>query len=116
MLATSYPSHNYIIIDWEIVHLIQSPESPNLDYFALPMPGFDEKEFPFLALCGMKSISILNVNTHSHKPLISQQFEWYEGLQSMAVIREQEGISIHFAANVIDKEGSGKELIQYCHV
>ena len=75
------------------------------------MSGFDEKEFPFLALCGMKNISILNVNTHSHQPLINQQFKWVEGLQSMALIKEQHGISIHFASEVIDIEGSGKSLI-----
>ena len=75
------------------------------------MPGFDEKEFPFLALCGDRNISVLNVNTHSHQLLINQQFTWVDGLQSMALIREQHGISIHFASEVIDIEGSGKNLI-----
>ena len=34
----------------------------------------------------------------------------------MALKRQQHGIAIHFASNVIDKEGSGKKLIQYSHV
>ena len=34
----------------------------------------------------------------------------------MAFIREQEGISIHFASREKDIEGSGKILIQYSHV
>ena len=67
------------------------------------MPGFDEEEFPFLALCGENNISILNVNTHIHKPLVSQKFTWGSGLQSMAIKTEQKGMSLHFISEVADK-------------
>ena len=71
MLITSYPSHNYIVKDWQAVSVIPNPESANFNFFALPMPGFDEQAFPFLALCGQKNINILNINTYVHKPLIN---------------------------------------------
>ena len=34
----------------------------------------------------------------------------------MFIKREQHGMSVHFASQVTDKEGSGKALIQYSHV
>ena len=34
----------------------------------------------------------------------------------MAFKKEKEGISVHFTSIITDKEGSGKELIQYSHV
>ena len=34
----------------------------------------------------------------------------------MAIKREKQGMSVHFASKVTDKEGSGKALIQYSHV
>ena len=83
-----FPTHNYIVKNWQAVSVILDPESANFNYFMIPMPGFDAKSFPFFALCGEKNISILNVNTHVYKPLINQQFEWMYGLQSMFIKKE----------------------------
>ena len=52
MLITGYPSHNYIVHDWEAVSVLQNPEPQNFNYFAMVMPDFDEVDFPFIALCG----------------------------------------------------------------
>ena len=52
LFITGYPSHNYIVKDWQVVNVIPNHEPANYNYFVLPLPGFDEKDFPFLALCG----------------------------------------------------------------
>ena len=41
---------------------------------AFPLPGFGQS-FPFLAVCGEDNLSILNVNTLVHKPLIKQKMQ-----------------------------------------
>ena len=63
---------NYIIKDWQVVNVICDPGSDNFSYMALPLPGFDEKTFPLIALCETEKISILNINSDTVKPLIKQ--------------------------------------------
>ena len=72
MCIAGFPSHNYIVEEWETVRVIFNTESKNFNFFIVPMPGFDEQVFPFLALCGEQNITILNVNTHVKKPLINE--------------------------------------------
>ena len=64
LLITSGPSHSYTVSNWKEVRIIFGPEHYNLNYYVLPLPGFDETTFPFFAVCGTKNLSILNVNTH----------------------------------------------------
>ena len=40
----------------------------------------------------------------------------WPGLQGAFAKTEDYGISVHFANNVIDKDGSGQELIQYSYI
>ena len=53
------------------------------------MPDFDEVDFPFIALCGEQNISILDVNTLIHKPLISHDFVRNPGLQSITIRKDK---------------------------
>ena len=61
----------------------------NFQYYAIPLPGFNEETFPFIALCGGKNISILNVKSYTQKPLINQELIWRAGLQTFAVKTEK---------------------------
>ena len=46
-------SHMYLIVDWCVVKCIHDPITANTyKTYAFPLPGFDEKSFPFIAVCG----------------------------------------------------------------
>jgi hypothetical protein len=80
LFITGYPSHSYIVKDWQAVNVIHSQVHANYNFFVMPLPGFDEETYPFLALCGEKQISIINVKTCIQKPLIEQEFRFRYGL------------------------------------
>ena len=69
LLVTGFPSHMYLVEDWCVVKCIADPKATNIKTYALPMPGFDEKSFPFIVVCGECHISILDITTLEHKPL-----------------------------------------------
>ena len=52
LLITGYPSHLYIVKEWQSVKVLLDPNTANFKYYVTPLPGFDEKRFPFFALCG----------------------------------------------------------------
>ena len=52
LLITGYPSHLYRVKDWQSVEVLQDPNTANFKYFGSPLPGFDERRFPFFVLVG----------------------------------------------------------------
>ena len=116
LFVTSEPTHMYLVIDWETIILIEDPNPANSSKTcAFPLPGFDE-EFPFLAVCGEANISILNVKTCVQKQLVQQRMSvGYPGVQCAFMIEDENsvGMSLHFANSVIDRNGSGQDLVQY---
>ena len=53
----------YLVIEWETVIIIEDPNHANTDKtFAFTLPEFNINSFPFIAVCGQESLSILNVN------------------------------------------------------
>ena len=63
LFVTSFPTHMFLVIEWETVIEIEDPNFANTDKtFAFELPGFNIDSFPFLAVCGQESLSILNVN------------------------------------------------------
>ena len=72
LFVASLPTHMYLVLDWETIILIEDPNAANtMKSHAFLLPGFS-KEFPFIAVCGEANLSILNVETCIHKPLIKQ--------------------------------------------
>ena len=72
LLVTGSPHCMYVVQDFSTVMLINDPNTSNVmktDAFALPQ--FDETEFPFVVVCGQQHISILNIATLEHKPLVT---------------------------------------------
>ena len=57
----------------------------------LPLLGFDEDIFPFILLPGFFCLSILNVKTGEHKPLINMQFLAFLGITCAFVKKEDYG-------------------------
>ena len=107
LLVTGFPSHLYRVKDWQSVEVILDPDSANFKYYVSPLPGFDEKRFPFFALCGQQNISILNIKTLEQKPIVNQKSTWSPGLQNMVVKKDQFGMSLHYASTMKDKDGTG---------
>ena len=53
----------YLVIEWETVIIIEDLNHANTDKtFAFTLPEFNIDNFPFIAVCGQESLSILNVN------------------------------------------------------
>jgi len=66
--------------------------------FAFPVPDFDEELNPFIVVLGWASLSILNVKTREHQPLIKQKMQTaHPGLQGAFIKKEKSGLSVHFA-------------------
>ena len=100
----------YLVLNWETVILITDPNDENtMKFFSFPIPEFDEETNPFIAVCGEASLSLLNVKTRQHKPLINQKLG--TGFPSLSVAfmkTEKYGLSVHFASAVEDTDGSGR--------
>ena len=72
LLVTGHPHCMYVVQDFSTVMLINDPNTSNIfktDCFVLPQ--FDETAFPFIVVCGEQHISILNIATLEHKPLVT---------------------------------------------
>ena len=64
----------FLILDWKNVIYITDPITENnFKLYAFHVPCFDEETNPFIAVCGMASLNLVNVKTHKHKPLINQK-------------------------------------------
>ena len=118
LLVTGHPSQMYVIIDWSTVKFISEPNSANIyKNYAFFMPEFDETLFPFIAICGKQHISILNINTLEHKPLISGSMPTgTPGIRFAFALGDLSELQIHFAFKILDKDGTGKKLIQYSYI
>ena len=103
----------YLVHDWTNVILITDPNPLNTDKnFAFPIPEFDEESNPFIAVCGNACLSLLNVKNHMFQPLINQSLiDHFPAF----IKREDYGLSVHFASNLQDTDGTGKELFQYSY-
>ena len=58
------PKDLLLTVDWQVVKRIteQSPGNGQ-KYWMCKMPGFDEKEFPFIVVSGRESFNLINVKT-----------------------------------------------------
>ena len=62
----------YLIDNWTVAKIIEDPNPANTyKNYAFLMPGFNAVYFPFIVVCGKRNISVLNIITLEHKPLIS---------------------------------------------
>ena len=108
----------YLIKDWCFVNCILDPNTANIyKGYAFKMPKFDEMSFPFVVICGWQHISLLNIVTLEHKPLINGNMRSDKaGLQFVFAKGSSTELEFHFSFKVRDKDGSGKNLIQYSYV
>ena len=113
LFTCGYPTHMYLIHQWETVIFILEPISTNtMKTFAFPVPDFNEKSNPFIVVLGEASLNILNVKTCQHKPLINQQMQVGKaGLQGAFIKKEKLGLSLHYANVVQDTDGSGSDIL-----
>ena len=85
----------------------------------VPLLDFDEESFPFLLICGLTCLSIMNVKTGEHRPLINGSgiMIGYMGLTCLFVKREEYGQSIHWNVHLTKVDDSSQEgLIQYSYI
>ena len=53
LVSGGVASHMYLVVDWCVVKCIFDPITANTyKTYAFHLPGFDEKSFPFIAVCG----------------------------------------------------------------
>ena len=118
LVSDGAASHMYLVVDWCVVKCIFDPITANTyKTYAFLLPGFNEESFPFIAVCGQYHISILNIATLEHKPLtIGMTSSGFFGLRFAFAMGDTSEIQLHFVLTVQDKEGSGKELIQYSYI
>ena len=94
ILATTMSHVLFLIQDFDLVKMIN-----NEGYFdqfksgPVPLLDFDEENFPFLLICGFTCVSIMNVKTGEHRPLINGSgiLVGYLGLTCLFVKREEYG-------------------------
>ena len=78
------------------------------------MPGFDEDEFPFFAVCGTSGVNILNIKTLEQKRLLTQNLTVIEGMTpAFAMCENNDIVALHLAANVIDIDSLGGFMQQW---
>ena len=116
MLVTG--SKLYLVIDWSSVKRILNPNTAitHMNY-AFTMPQFDEKEFPFIFVVGLQCISILNIDTLELKQLtVGQTHSGRKGLRFAFALGDLSEIQLHFTLTIQDKEGYGRNLVQYSYI
>ena len=108
----------YLIKEWSTVKCILDSNTANTDKtFAFPMPQFDEITFPFIFVVGEQHISIFNIANLEHMPLtIGMTNSGRAGLRFAFAVGDLSEIQLHFVLDVQDKDGSGKQLIQYSYI
>ena len=57
-------SRDFLVVhDWQVVSAIVDPHSGNTrKTWLAPLPGFDEKTFPFVIASGWQSYNLINVS------------------------------------------------------
>ena len=101
--------HMYLVEDWQSVRVIFDPNLANtFKTQAMLLPGFDEQTFPFIAVTGLESLSVFNVKTCTHQPLLNHKFSAMSGNQSLFFAVDGSGMQVHYAGCMLDKEGTGK--------
>lgn len=74
MFVAGNVSNMFLFEDWTNVRCIQDPNFENIDKnVAYLLSDFHVDSFPFIAVCGQSSLSLLNVKDCSFQPLITQQ-------------------------------------------
>ena len=65
-------SRDFLVVqNWQVVNSIHDPDFGNtLKLWLAPLPGFDEKTFPFVIASGWQSYNLINVNDLSMEVLI----------------------------------------------
>ena len=108
LLVTGYPLNIYLIINWRWIYEIQNPSMANsFMTYAFVLPNFNDVDFPFIAVCGDQSLSLVNVEQKSVKPFVMQNFYGLPGLEPAFIKTEKSefDMTLHFAGRVQDKDG-----------
>ena len=101
--------HMFLVEDWESVRVIFDPNLANtFKTQTMLLPGFDEQTFPFIAVTGQENLSVFNVKTCTHQPLLNHKFRSYPGNQSLFFAVDGSGMQVHYAGLMLDKEGDGR--------
>ena len=107
----------FLLDNWATIRCIKDPDSTNTQQFAFIVPYFDEEKFPFIAVCGLKNLSLFNVRECTCEILMNQSMSVGQpGLQGAFAKTEEYGLSFHFTNEVTDKEDTGNDLIQYSFI
>ena len=61
----------FLLDDWVRIRCIKESDSQNLQQYAFLVPGFNEENFPFIAVCGKENLSLFNVKECSSETLIN---------------------------------------------
>ena len=119
LLVTSEFTQMYLVIDWKTVITIEDPNDANVfKTHMFPLPNFNVDNFAFIAVCGEQNLSILNIKTRIHKPLIKQKMiVGVPGVQGAAIQKisnsECESLLVHFV-NIVEERGeNGRKHVQY---
>ena len=101
ILLTATTNILLIVHDFSLVKFINNQSY--IDQFKsppVPLLDFDIENFPFMLFGGISGISIINVKTGEHRPLLNDSviFE-YQGMKCLFVKREEYGQSIHWVCN-----------------
>ena len=74
LLVTSEFTYMFLFFDWKTVIKIEDPNEANVfKTHMFPLPNFNVDNFPYIAVIGELNLSILNIKTRIHKPLIKQK-------------------------------------------
>ena len=80
-----------------ITHRIEDTDTGNVaKYQFSTLPGFDEVNFPFIAVSGLKSLNLVNVRTGSIQVLISAPIITYRNQKAFFFTSDNDGLQLHF--------------------
>jgi len=115
ILATVPSTDLFLIQDFNLVKMISNHSYiDTAKLAAVPLLDFDEDKFPFLLLCGCHCLSIMNVKTGDHKPLIDDVFVALNKITPCFVKREEYGLALHWTTISPNIDGSTQEgLVLY---
>ena len=105
MILLVYPKDLLLTVDWQVVKRITEQSPGNTQKFWMcKMPGFDEKEFPFIVVSGLETFNLINVKTAYMQVLIKHTARYFFGQQGCFFTLDDDGCSMYFASEVVDKE------------
>ena len=80
-----------------------------MKFWLTPLPGFNEKDFPYIVCSGWKSYNIINVDEMRMEVLIAASGKNVRSQEAAVIIERKDGFEFHFPNHNITDENKRLE-------